>query len=162
MLPLPYMEPFIILAVVIGLIVFLVINRRNRMLKLWQDVSRHELLFHKQLFETAHAYVERSDLFEQIENHDTLLKVSGFEEDNLRTLTLEERQAVFKSLQMLYVSMDEETIQSAPELKKKFEDLQNLRLKYNSKVLYYNHFILAFPMRILSKRIGFEEKEYFG
>ncbi len=159
---LPYLSDIIIILVLAGIVVFVIINRRNRMFKLWQEVSRHEVAFHRKLFDTARSFAHHAETFDIFED---LGIMKEFTEDGAaekKTLGLEERQALFKALQTLYVSLDEENIKHHADLKERFEELQNLRLKYNSKVLYYNRFIMMFPMRLFARRMGFEEKEYFG
>jgi len=158
-------EPWIDILVIVLLLIaglVLLLNRRNRMLKLWSEVARLELNFHKALFETASAYAKNASLFSHYDDYDYLNRIDRVTKSSFRTLSLEERQAVFKALKTLYVSLEESDEEAAPELKRRFETLQTLRLKYNSKILQYNHFIRAFPMRLIAGRIGFEEKTYFG
>jgi len=157
-----YASDILIVVLIVGSIVFYIVNRRNKMLKLWSEVSRLELAFHKSLFETAYDFSQHADLFDHFDDLEYQRDLTKDTSSKIRNLSLEERRAVYKALQTLYVSMDEDTLASQTALKKQFEDLQTTRLQYNSKVLYYNHFIHSFPMRYLRKKMGFEDKEYFG
>ncbi len=157
-----YLSDIFIVLLIVGAIAFYIFNRRNKMLKLWGEVSRLELDFHKSLFETADAFSQHADLFDHFDHLEYLKDLTKEGSPKIRTLSLEERRAVYKALQTLYVSMDDDEQETHLTLKKQFEDLQSRRLIYNSKVLYYNHFIQSFPMRYLRKKMGFEEKDYFG
>jgi len=159
---LDYLSDIIIILVLVGIVVFVVINRRNRMFKLWQDVSRHEVAFHRNLFDTARAFAHHAETLDIFADLEIMQEFTDGDKDERKSLGLEERQALFKALQTLYVSLDEENVKPHAELREKFEALQTLRLRYNSKVLYYNRFIMMFPMRLFARRMGFEEKEYFG
>ncbi len=159
---LPYLSDIIIILVLAGIVVFVIINRRNRMFRLWQDVSRHEVAFHKKLFDTARSFAHHAETFDIFVDLDTMRKFTDGDADEKKILGLEERQALFQALQTLYVGLDEENNKHHADLKEKFEELQTLRLRYNSKVLYYNRFIMMFPMRLFARRMGFEEKDYFG
>ncbi len=159
---LDYLSDIIIILVLVGIVVFVVINRRNRMFKLWQDVSRHEVAFHRNLFDTARAFAHHAETLDIFQDLEIMQEFTDGDKDERKSLGLEERQALFKALQTLYVSLDEENVKPHAELREKFEALQTLRLRYNSKVLYYNRFIMMFPMRLFARRMGFEEKEYFG
>jgi len=132
------------------------------MLTLWQEVSRLELIFHQQLFEILKLYLAHEHVISNYDKETELNTLKRYKNPKLRTLKLEERQAIFKAIQSIYVSLDPETHPATITLKEGFEIVQNCRLRYNSKVLYYNHFIHVFPTKILAKRMNFLDKEYFG
>jgi len=153
----------LIILLILALIIFLVIIKlRRKMLTLWQEVSRLELIFHHKLFEILKVYLAHENVLTQYNEQSSIEVLKQYKKPKLRTLALKDRQSIFKALQTLYVAIDVESHPATLTLKHGFESLQSCRLKYNSKVLYYNQYINVFPTKFLAKRMNFEEKEYFG
>ncbi len=157
----PLMDALIVVLILIILVV-VVLRLRNKTLMIWNEVTKLEVTFHTKLFESLHVFLAHQATFEH-HDHDNVFKaLSSYKEQEIRALTLRERQYIFKSLQTLYLCLDETSSPTQKTLKHQFEALQKCRLKFNSKVLYYNQFIGKFPMRMLAGKMQFKEKEYFG
>lgn len=152
----------IVLLIIVALIVIAIFVLRNKLYKLWHEVSRLELIFHKNLIETFHIYQNHNDLLKAIPVYKSLQAFEPKKHKKFRQLKLADRQKLFKNLQKIYAEIY--TIEDAKyrPLKKQFETLQECRLKYNSKVLLYNQRIHTFPLKIIAKRMNFFPKEYFG
>ena len=135
---------------------------RNHLLHVWQEVSRLELTFHKQLFETLTRFKEDKVLLKSYACYQFIQNFNYDAQTKLRHLELNERQNLFKSLQKVYGEIYKVQDSDLYPIKKQFETLQNCRLKYNSKVLLYNQKIHTFPVKFFAKRMRFVEKEYFA
>ncbi len=157
-----YILDSIIFILLILIIVVVIVRLRNKLLTLWSEVSRLELTFHNKLFETLHIYLSHQTLLEKTVDSKQLAVLKQYESDHVKELTLTERQTIFKSLQSLYLEIDTLEHPALITLQKQFDELQSCRLKYNSKVIYYNHFIVIFPVRLLARRMHVSPKEYFG
>jgi len=152
----------VIILILLTLLLLVVLRVRNRMLRLWQEVSRLELEFHHRLFDTVKLFLDHKEDLIHHDHGNHYKTLEQYKEGTYRSLSLNERQAIHDALQNLHLCVDRTAHPTQVLLDKQFKDLQNIRRKYNSKVLHYNDFINSFPMRILSKRMHFKEKEYFG
>lgn len=152
----------IVLLIIIALIIVAIFVLRGKLFKLWHQVSRLELIFHKNLIETFHMYQKNSTLLESIPVYKSLQAFTPKNNKKFRQLKLADRQKLFKNLQKIYAEIYTLEDDTYKPLKKQFETLQECRLKYNSKVLLYNQRIHTFPLKIIAKRMNFFPKEYFG
>ncbi len=158
-------HPFIdlsLLILLIALLIMVIVRLRNKTLALWNEVTRLELTFHKKLFESLHLFLSHKNQFEHHAHYHYYDILSKYKDESAKALSLADRQDIFKALQALYLCIDEGSHPAQITLKNQFDELQSCRLKYNSKVLYYNHFIQSFPMNLLAKRMHFDVKKYFG
>lgn len=153
---------FSILILLIAIVVIVIVRLRNKTLVLWNEVTRLEMVFHKKLFESLHVFLTHQKYFEHHDHYHYYEILNKYKDETAKELTLAERQNIFKALQGLYLCIDETSHPAQITLKNQFDDLQTCRLKYNSKVLYYNDFIQAFPMRLLTRKMHLELKDYFG
>ncbi len=157
-----YILDAIILILILVMIVFTIVRLRNKTLTLWNEVSRLELTFHKKLFETVQVFLTHKKYFEHHDHGKHYQLLHKYETEMPKELALSERQEIFKALQSLYLCIDETSHPAQLTLKNQFDELQSCRLRFNSKVIYYNDFIQSFPMRLLARHMHFEPKEYFG
>lgn len=157
-----YLLDILILITLVVIMVVVIVRLRNKLLVLWNQVSRLELIFHNKLFETLHIYLSHQTLIEKKLDSKHIANLKSYADESLKGLSLEERQSIFKSLQSLYLEIDALEHPALFTLQKQFDELQASRLKYNSKVIFYNHYIVSFPVRILARRMHLNAKEYFG
>ena len=152
----------ILIIVFIVLFVLAILLIRRKLFKLWHKVTRLEVTFHNTLKACVRLYLRYEDTIRPFDPGGQLERLRKYDGRNMRGLELEKRQAIHRSLQTLFVSLDETEVSGYPTLKSMFDTLQNKRLRYNSAVLYYNHLVMTFPIRYLANRFGFRTKEYFG
>lgn len=151
-----------ILLLLIIIVIIVIVRLRNKTLTLWNEVTRLEVIFHKKLFESLQVFLSHQKHFEHHDHYHYYDILNKYKGETFKELTLTERQNVFKALQGLYICIDETSHPAQITLKNQFDELQTCRLKYNSKVLYYNDFVQSFPMNILAHKMHFELKDYFG
>ncbi len=152
----------IVLIILIISIVLYGFYLRNHLLSMWQEVSRLEISFNAKLFETLKVYQGYTDTFK---THPAMHLLEAFQKDKalkFRHCSLEERKKLFKAMQKIYGEIYQDKELKYDTLKVHFEALQMQRLKYNSKVLVYNHKIHTFPVKIFAKKMQFLPKDYFG
>lgn len=157
----PILRVFAILVVVIVL-VFIILQTRYKLLKLWKDVSVKEVVFHRLLQEAAIVFYDQKSLFDLEEYKAALKKVYRYKKQKVRYLLLQERRELFANLNSLYRSIEDEEDDQYKVVKKVFHDLQKARRIYNSKVLIYNQTITMFPTRYFAIKLNLKIKEYFG
>lgn len=161
MLPNIWLDSILIILIIVIIVITILLIRR-KLFKLWHTASRLEVSFHNTLKACVRLYLRYEDTIKPFDPGGQLKRLKKYQNTPMRNLGLEERQAIHRILQTLYVSIDETEVSGYPTLKSMFDSLQNERLKYNSAVLYYNHVVMAFPVRYLANRFGFHTKEYFG
>lgn len=152
----------ILIVILIACIVLSVILIRRKLIKLWHEASRLEVSFHNSLKACMRHYLRYEETLRPFDPGGQLERIRQYASENLRELPLETRQALHRSIQTIFVSLDETEVSGFPTFKEMFDTVQQNRLKYNSVVLYYNHIIQGFPVRFLANRFGFKTKEYFG
>ncbi|MFW5913541.1 MAG: LemA family protein [Bacillota bacterium] len=152
----------ILIVILIAMIVLAIVLIRRRLIKLWHEASRLEVAFHNSLKACMRLYIRYEDTLRPFDPGGQLDRLKKYEDTNLRELPLDARQALHRSIQTIFVSLDETEVSGFPTFKEMFDTVQKKRLKYNSAVLYYNHTIQGFPIRFLANRFGFQTKEYFG
>ncbi|MFW5894961.1 MAG: LemA family protein [Bacillota bacterium] len=152
----------VLIVILVTLILLSILLIRRKLFKLWHKASRLEVAFYNSLKACMHHYLRYEKTLSPYDPGGQLARLRNFENKNLRSLPLETRQALHRSIQTLFVSLDETEISGYLSFKEVFDAVQNKRLKYNSAVLSYNHVVQGFPIRFLANRFGFETKEYFG
>ncbi len=157
----PVMDAIIMASIIITLI-FVLIRLRNKTLALWNEVMRLELTFHNKLIESLHVFLNHADQFAHHDHDGNFDILEQYKSQEIRALTLKDRQTIYKAIHTLFLCIDETSNPSQQTLKTQYEALQQCRLRYNSKVLYYNQFIGKFPMRLMALKMRFKHKEYFG
>lgn len=145
-----------------AIIVIGIIRLRKRLLKLWTEVSQHEVSFYKRLEETLELFYRNREIISNEDNNDFIRKISRYKRKKLRSLLLRERQDLFSAIHIIFNEIEELEEEQFKVLKEKFNELQKERRIYNSKVLIYNQTISVFPTRYLALRMNLELKEYFG
>mgnify|MGYP000002915331 CR=1 FL=1 len=157
----PILRVFVVLIVII-FFVFIILQTRYKLLRLWKDVSVKEVVFHRLLQETAIVFYEQKNLFDLEEYKAALKKVYRYKKQKVRYLLLQERRELYANLNSLYRSIEDEEDPKYKVVKKVFQDLQKARRVYNSKVLIYNQTITMFPTRYFAIKLNLKIKEYFG
>jgi len=157
----PLLRVFVLLIVII-FFVFIILQTRYKLLRLWKDVSVKEVVFHRLLQETAIVFYEQKNLFDLEEYQTALKKVYRYKKQKVRYLLLQERRELYANLNSLYRSIEDEEDPKYKVVKKVFQDLQKARRVYNSKVLIYNQTITMFPTRYFAIKLNLKIKEYFG
>jgi len=157
----PLLRVFVLLIVII-FFVFIILQTRYKLLRLWKDVSVKEVVFHRLLQETAIVFYEQKNLFDIEEYKAALKKVYRYKKQKVRYLLLQERRELYANLNSLYRSIEDEEDPKYKVVKKVFQDLQKARRVYNSKVLIYNQTITMFPTRYFAIKLNLKIKEYFG
>jgi len=155
-------QDLIIIFILIIVFIVLTIRLRYRLLKLWQDVSVKEVVFHKLLLQTTILFYENKAVLQNEDNASLLRKLAKYRKKRLRFLLLKERQDLFLFINTIYNEIEDCKDQKFDILKIKFQDLQKSRRLYNSKVLIYNQTISVFPTRYLAIKMNLQIKEYFG
>jgi len=146
------------------LIIFIaIIQIRLSLLKLWNEVSNKEIVFHKEMQETLALYYDNKELFDDLVNEDVFKFLKKYRNKRkLRNIHLKERQKIFTELHSIYIAVEKLKTDDYIELKKRFKRLQSSRRVYNTKVLEYNQRINIFPIRLVAVRMRLKLKEYFG
>jgi len=146
------------------LIIFIaIIQIRLSLLKLWNEVSNKEIVFHKEMQETLALYYDNKELFDDLVNEDVFKFLKKYRNKRkLRNIHLKERQKIFTELHSIYIAVEKLKTDEYIELKKRFKRLQSSRRVYNTKVLEYNQRINIFPIRLVAVRMRLKLKEYFG
>jgi len=146
------------------LIIFIaIIQIRLSLLKLWNEVSNKEIVFHKEMQETLALYYDNKELFDDLVNEDVFKFLKKYRNKRkLRNIHLKERQKIFTELHSIYIAIEKLKTDEYIELKKRFKRLQSSRRVYNTKVLEYNQRINIFPIRLVAVRMRLKLKEYFG
>jgi len=155
-------QDLIIIFILLIVIVILTIRLRIKLLKLWQDVSVKEVLFHKLLLQTTILFYENKQILQNEDNASILRKLTKYRKKRLRFLLLKERQDLFLALNSIYTDIEDDPDLKFDLFKQKFSELQKSRRLYNSKVLVYNQTISVFPTRYLAIKMNLKIKEYFG
>ncbi len=137
------------------------IYQRKKLLRLWNEVSKDEVAFYRQLEKVHHLFIEHLPDLQTEENLECVRAVKRYRKKRIRSLLLNTRQELYNSINLLYDEVDESNPVHKP-LIDEYEMLQKIRRVYNSKVLIYNQTISVFPTRYLALRMNLELKEYFG
>ncbi len=157
-----WLTNLLIFTIFVIIIVLFTIRLRFKLLKLWQDVSTKEVLFHKLLLDTTILFYENRLLIQNEDNISIIKKLSKYRKKRLRYLLLKERQDLFSCLNSIYDDFEELKEPNLEPMKQKFDNLQKSRRIYNTKVLIYNQSINIFPTRFLAIKMNLQIKEYFG
>ncbi|PAT02123.1 hypothetical protein CI105_01920 [Candidatus Izimaplasma bacterium ZiA1] len=148
----------IVLVIVIG-----IIQIRLSLLKLWNEVSNKEIVFHREMQETLALYYDNKNLFCDLVDDDVFMFLKKYRNKRkLRNIHLKERQKIFTELHSIYISIEKLKTDEYLELRNRFKRLQSSRRIYNTKVLEYNQRINIFPIRLVAVRMKLKLKEYFG
>lgn len=153
---------FSVTLLIVLLVTYLFFRLRNKLLKMWKEVSVKEVVFHKLLLQTLVLFYGEKNNLKNEDNKELFRKLARYRKKKVRYLLLQERRELFTALNYLYLEISELDAPSLLPLKAKFEELQRARRIYNSKVLTYNQTINVFPTRFLAIRMNLKIKEYFG
>lgn len=153
----------LLIIVVLAVIVWVIIvYQRKRLLRLWNEVTKDEVAFYRQLEKVHRLFYEHLDLVKTEENLECVRMVRRYRKKRIRSLLLNTRQDLYNSINLLYDEVDEHDEAEYIIMKEEYDNLQKIRRIYNSKVLIYNQTISVFPTRYLALRMNLELKEYFG
>lgn len=152
--------------IIVGLILLIlaiwIVTLRKRLLRLWTEVSQHEIRFYRQLEHVVRLFYTDLDHLGTDENRECVKTVKRYRKKRIRSLLLSTRQELFSAIQVLHDELDEREDATSLTLLAEFDALQKIRRLYNSRVLIYNQTINVFPTRYLALRMNLEQKEYFG
>lgn len=159
------MELFYDLLLVFFIIVILALltyATRNRLLRMWKDVSAKEIIFNRLMSRTILLYYAQKDALKNEDNRQQFVRLGRSRKKKMRYLLMKERQDIYLALSDIYNEIEDVEDKQCLQLKKQFEELQKARRIYNSVVLIYNQSISVFPTRFLALRMNLKIKEYFG
>jgi len=152
----------IILAVIVIIIAIWIYTLRKRLLKLWTEVTQHEVKFYRQLEKVVRLFATELERLTTDDNKECSRTIRRYRKKRIRSLLLAIRQDLYNSITLLYDDIEEHDDPSLNILKEEYEKLQKVRRIYNSRVLIFNQTISVFPTRYLALRMNLELKEYFG
>ena len=152
----------IILAVIVIIIAIWIYTLRKRLLKLWTEVTQHEVKFYRQLEKVVRLFATELERLTTDDNKECSRTIRRYRKKRIRSLLLAIRQDLYNSITLLYDEIEEHDDPSLNILKEEYEKLQKVRRIYNSRVLIFNQTISVFPTRYLALRMNLELKEYFG
>lgn len=135
---------------------------RQRLLRLWKEVSNKEILFYRQLERTAKLFFSNKSVLENDDNKQCFKIITRYRKKRVRSLLLQTRQDLFQAITAIHAEIEDLTEEFVVELLESYQELQKKRRIYNSRVLVYNQTINIFPTRYLAIRMHLETKEYFG
>jgi hypothetical protein len=152
----------IIVAVLLVIVAIWIVTLRKRLLRLWTEVTQHEIRFYRQLEHVVRLFYAELQHLGTDDNRECVKMVRRYRKKRLRSLLLSTRQELFNAIQVLYDEIEERDDDVSKTLQVEFDALQKVRRLYNSRVLIYNQTINVFPTRYLALRMNLEQKEYFG
>jgi len=152
----------IILIVLLILVAVWIYTLRKRLLKLWTEVTQHEVKFYRQLEKVVRLFYVELDRLTTDDNKECSRAIKRYRKKRIRSLLLAIRQDLYNAITLLYDEIEEHDDPSLTILMEEYEKLQKVRRIYNSRVLIFNQTISVFPTRYLALRMNLELKEYFG
>ncbi|QMS84330.1 LemA family protein [Candidatus Xianfuyuplasma coldseepsis] len=152
----------LIIVVLAAIVWVIIVYQRKRLLRLWNEVTKDEVAFYRQLEKVHRLFYEHLDLVKTEDNLECVRMVRRYRKKRIRSLLLNTRQDLYNSINLLYDEVDEHDEPEYIIMKEEYDNLQKIRRIYNSKVLIYNQTISVFPTRYLALRMNLELKEYFG
>ena len=139
-----------------------IIYQRKRLLKLWNEVTKDEVAFYRQLEKVLRLFYEHLTTLTTEDNAECVKTIKRYRKKRIRSLLLNTRQEIYDAMNLLYDEVEEHEGTEYSLIKVEYDNLQKIRRIYNSKVLIYNQTISVFPTRYLALRMNLELKEYFG
>lgn len=152
----------LIVLIIVVIIAVWIYTLRKKLLRLWTEVTQHEVKFHRQLEKVLRLFHSELTELKTDDNLQCVRMVNRYRKKRIRSLLLSTRQELYKSIVILFDELETKTEPQFIVLKEEYEHLQKIRRIYNSRVLIYNQTISVFPTRYLALRMNLELKEYFG
>lgn len=147
---------------IVLVIAFFAYRTHKKLLRLWQEVSAKEIIFHRLLSASIKLFYTQKENLRNEDNRLQFVRIGRSRKKKMRYLLLKERQELYLALSDIYNDIEDREEPEFLELKKQFDNLQKARRIYNSKVLVYNQTISVFPTRFLAIKMNLKIKEYFG
>lgn len=152
----------LIVFVLLGISWIIIVYQRKRLLRLWNEVTKDEVAFYRQLEKVHRLFYEHLNLLQTEDNMECARMIRRYRKKRIRSLLLNTRQDLYNSINLLYDEVEEHDEAEYILMREEYDALQKIRRIYNSKVLIYNQTISVFPTRYLALRMNLELKEYFG
>lgn len=157
-----WLVDILVLLGVLIIITIWIIVLRKRLLRLWQEVTGHEVAFYRQLEKVIRLFYEHLTELTTEDNQEYVRLVKRYRKKKIRSLLLSTRQELYNAINLIFDEVEESSNTALKIVIEEFENLQKVRRIYNSRVLIYNQTISVFPTRYLALRMNLELKEYFG